>query len=91
MDSTAATVSQTEKGDRALKPWRLGLWAKALEIDVADLCREWDRCDDIQAPPIMRNRTSAVESDKLYYSIRQLRSADRSRVEGYIDRILEDY
>ena len=38
----AATVSQVEKGQRALKKPKIGVWAAALEVDEADLDELWE-------------------------------------------------
>lgn len=40
--AAAATVSQIEKGQRALKKPKLPLWAGALELDEADLALLWE-------------------------------------------------
>jgi transcriptional regulator with XRE-family HTH domain len=43
----AATVSQTEKGQRALKEPKLSAWASALEVDESDLHDLWLLCQGL--------------------------------------------
>lgn len=52
--SPAATVSQVEKGQRALKEPRIGQWAAALDVNEADLHELWVLCQGLV--PAGRNR-----------------------------------
>lgn len=56
----AATVSQVEKGHRALKEPKIALWAAALEVSEADLRELWVLCQGLV--PVGR--------DRLFYSDR---------------------
>ena len=42
INAPAATVSQVEKGQRALKKPKIALWAAALEVNEADLSELWE-------------------------------------------------
>jgi hypothetical protein len=50
----AATVSQVEKGQRALKEPRIGPWAAALDVSEADLHELWLLCQGLV--PVGRDR-----------------------------------
>jgi len=50
----AATLSQVEKGQRALKEPRIALWAAALEVSEADLHELWLLCQGLV--PVGRGR-----------------------------------
>jgi hypothetical protein len=41
IDAPAATVSQVEKGQRALKEPKIAVWSKALDIEESDLLELW--------------------------------------------------
>ncbi|TFD55068.1 XRE family transcriptional regulator [Cryobacterium sp. Hh7] len=66
----AATVSQVEKGQRALKAPKIALWAAALEVSEADLHELWVLCQGLvpvgrDQPVFYSDRPDALGSDLL--------------------------
>lgn len=47
LGAPAATVSQIEKGQRALKEPKVEAWSRALEVDSSDLLELWNLCQGI--------------------------------------------
>lgn len=88
MGVPAATVSQTEKGQRALKKPKIGMWAKALEFDEDRLTHIWLELDAKDVPPIVRRRAAQIADLDLMDKIRGLTANQKTLVEGYIDGLL---
>ena len=91
IEAAAATVSQIEKGQRALKEPKIPMWAAALEVDETYLRDTWLRVQ-LRNPdgPIERVRTKNVNPRALEVMILKLTGPERSRVVGYIDALLEN-
>lgn len=83
----AATVSQTEKGQRALKEPKLSIWAKALGVKEEHLRELWLATQIEEDPPIVRGR--AKKTKELESLISELRSSERSQVFGYVQAVIE--
>ena len=87
----AATISQTEKGQRALKEPKLSAWADGLGINQKTLNYHWRRVQ-IAYPdgPIVRRREKSITPKSLEILILDLTGPERNRVCGYIDALLEN-
>lgn len=85
----AATISQIEKAERALKEPKIGIWAKALGVDESHLREEWILCQSEPDPPIVRKRRKSTTTSDLTRLIMSLSSSERNRVLGYIDSLIE--
>lgn len=86
----AATVSQIEKGQRALKEPKLSIWASALEVNEDYLRKMWTDLQSEDDPPIVRRRTKSVKTKELETIILELKGSERDRVLGYIHAIIEN-
>lgn len=87
----AATVSQVEKGERALKEPKIALWAKGLGIKEKILRDEWERLEyEYPDGPIVRRRDKSVTPGSLEELISGLTGPERNRVCGYIEALIEN-
>lgn len=86
----AATVSQVEKAQRAVKEPKLDAWADALGVSRVSLRREWIKLQrENPDSPIMRVRARTITQSTLHQLINDLSGAERERVRGYIEAIIE--
>lgn len=86
----AATVSQIEKAQRALKEDKIAAWAKALGVKEDWLRHEWHHVQKVNPePPLLRTRHTSIRKDELKVLIDSLSSVDRNKVIGYIDGLLD--
>jgi transcriptional regulator with XRE-family HTH domain len=128
----ASTVSQVEKGQRALKEPKIEVWAEALEVNKDDFLELWflsqglirslggerifythydvlvaqitmimdrlvpDEMKQIHIPkiekptPIQRQRSKSFRKKELERLIYELSGSERTRVQGYIEAIIEN-
>jgi transcriptional regulator with XRE-family HTH domain len=85
-----ATVSQAEKGERAVKEPKLFVWANALGVEEAYLRMAWVDCQSEEDPPITRNRKKAIKHKELETLLSELNGLERERVRGYVEAIIEN-
>jgi transcriptional regulator with XRE-family HTH domain len=87
----AATVSQVEKAQRAVKEPKLAAWASALEVDETFLRERWLFFQkEYPDPPILRTHHKTRTKDQVLVLFDQLTGVERSLVTGYIHRLLEE-
>lgn len=85
----ASTVSQAEKGQRAVKENKLPLWAAALGVSKNFLKTEWLLIQKENPDgPIIRRRARSIPSKTLESKIKDLSGTERNRVHGYIDALI---
>lgn len=84
----AATVSQSEKGQRAVKEHNLHRWAAALEIEEAFLRKMWVRTQELHEPAIVRTRGKSTKQDELKALLAKLTGPERDRVFGYAEALI---
>jgi transcriptional regulator with XRE-family HTH domain len=90
MSVPPATVSQTEHAQRALKEHKIPMWAKGLDRSEHEIRGMWNLLDAEEVPPIVRKRSAAITKGSLIEMILMLNSAQRSRVCGYVEAVLEE-
>lgn len=87
----AATVSQMERAERALKEPKLTAWAKALEVPESNFRESWERVQlENPDPPLIRRRSESIKVLTLELLLKKLTGPERERVHGYIDAIIEE-
>lgn len=89
MGVPAATVSQTEKAERALKSYRIQMWANGLGVTYSTINDVYVELDEVSVGPIQRRRTRSIETGSLWHLISELSGPERERVRGYIEGIME--
>lgn len=89
MGVPAATVSQIEKAQRALKEDKIPRYAKALGIHEEELLAVWQVYDEIPAEPITRRRTKSKTYTSIEAIIEELTATERVQVFGYIEGVIE--
>ena len=85
----AATISQVEKGQRALKEPKLAIWSDALGISEEYLKTEWENSHSEPDPPIVRRRGKSINQIELEELFSELTGPERNRVLGYIDALIQ--
>jgi transcriptional regulator with XRE-family HTH domain len=91
LGAPAATVSQVEKAQRAVKERHIPAWAIALGVEESVLREKWESLQEkYPVGPIARNRTKNAQPDELKTLMSQLTGPQRNRVIGYIEAILEE-
>jgi transcriptional regulator with XRE-family HTH domain len=89
--SPAATVSQAEKGKRAVKEPKLGLWATALKVDESFLRHRWESFQrEFPDGPVVRRRGKSSPQLELFELIGSLTAPERNQAVGYIHRLIEE-
>lgn len=87
----AATVSQVEKAQRAVKEEKLELWSEALGFDHSFLWRQWDfvqkRFPD--GPIVRTGRRRAAEKTEVEDLLKELTSTERTQVFGYMQGLID--
>lgn len=87
----AATISQIERAQRALKEPKIDKLADALGISRRTLRAVWVRAQQNNPdPPLVRRRAAGITTKTLQQKLDALSARERSQVIGYIDRILEE-
>jgi transcriptional regulator with XRE-family HTH domain len=86
----ASTISQAEKGQRAVKEDKIDIWAEALGFSKGHLRYEWNASNLLPEPPIIRTRTKTTPKSELENLVRNLNGPERNRVRGYIDALIEN-
>lgn len=89
LETKPARVSQIEHAQRALKEECLSEYAKALGVDESFLLTTWLQCQAEPDPPIVRKRRKTVSPQDLNSIIAKLSSADRNRVLGYVEALID--
>jgi transcriptional regulator with XRE-family HTH domain len=84
-----ATVSQSEKGERAVKKEKVSEWSWALSVNEDYLMNEWLKSDALVEPPITRHRPPASTLGGLTALLKKLNATERERVRGYIEGVIE--
>lgn len=87
----AATVSNVEKGNRAVKAPKLAAWASALEVDESFLQeRWWHYQKEYPDPPITKVHHKTRTKDEVLVLFGELTGPERCLVIGYIHRLFEE-
>lgn len=85
----AATVSQCEKGQRAVKEPKLDLWAKALGVDKKWLREQWEHFqNEYPEGAIVRRYGKSSEPDQILAALKRLTGPERTLALGYIHGLL---
>lgn len=86
----AATVSQMEKGVRAFKneSW-IEPWARAIKTKPWVFRTMKEKFDKVPVGPVVRRTSRTLTKTTLELLICELTGPERSRVQGYIDAIIE--
>lgn len=86
----SSVPSQIETGQRVLKEAKLEAWAEAYGVGSKTFRRNWiEACTSYPQMPLTRNRGTAITVKNLDTIFSQLTANERSRVQGYIEAIIE--
>lgn len=90
IEAPASTISQIEKGQRAFKneSW-IAPCAMALGMRVRVFRAVWDKYNAIPVGPVVRRRGQSLPIGGLEALISDLTGPERTRVQGYIEAIIE--
>jgi transcriptional regulator with XRE-family HTH domain len=86
---SAAYVSEVEKGIHAVKEPMIPLWARALNLPVAQVRGHWIMAQRLPEPPVVRRPALKAEARMLQDKIALLTKEEQTKVYGYIDALLD--